>query len=67
MAKKNFWAILWSISRPILTLGLSLIINNVAKKTGPFENAVNEAGTQLENSVLETVENSVNDSTAVNK
>lgn len=35
MAKKNFWQSIWSIGKPILTLGLSLLVAAIAKKNLP--------------------------------
>jgi hypothetical protein len=57
--KKSFWASLWRILRPVATLGISLLVGSLSKKSGTFEDVVNIAGTGVGEEVLQVIDDTV--------
>jgi len=52
----------WSIAKPVLTLGLSLLIGGLSKKTGKFEEVTNVVGNEVVNQVIDSVDNVIQES-----
>lgn len=61
--KKSFWSSLWKLAKPVLTLGISLIVGSLAKKTGQFEEVTNVLGNGVGQEVLEQVDSLLDNQT----
>lgn len=57
--KRSFLSSVWSVAKPVLTLGISLLVANLSKKTGAFEDVTTVVGNGLGNEVIEQIDEAI--------
>ena len=63
-AQKKSW---WTILKPFLTLGLSLLIGFIASKSGENKDVVQTIGTAVSSEVVSEFDELLNDTTVISK
>jgi len=56
---RSFLSALWSITKPVATLGISVLVASLSKKTGSFQEVTNVVGNGLGAEVLEQIDEAV--------
>ncbi len=62
--QKKSW---WSILKPFLTLGLSLLVGFIASKSGANKEVVQTIGTAVSSEVVSEFDELLNDTTVISK
>ena len=62
MAKKSFWQILWTIAKPILTVGISLLVPVITKSLGSSSSVVDPLIEQTGTSIINAADSAINGS-----
>lgn len=53
---RSILASFWAVAKPVLTLGISLIVANLSKKTGAFEEVTTVVGNGIGSEVIEQID-----------
>lgn len=56
---RSFLASIWAVAKPVLTLGISLIVANLSKKTGAFEEVTTVVGNGIGGEVIEQIDDAI--------
>lgn len=57
--KSSFLSSLWRIAKPVATLGISVLVASLSKKTGSFQEVTNVVGNGLGAEVIEQIDEAV--------